>query len=531
MIKSTSETVNRRLSKGVLFCTLVILHLFTACTPGNPDPTAAVPGETCYEGTISKPYQLSPNKSTWLQNPWTPFDWGYPDPCTPQSYFIQLAQDPNFAQVVIEDQFTGASSHWHLLDPLTAGVEYFWRVAAEVGNTRGPFSETASFVMGPFCDEESALVPVAPADGSVINTNPPTFRWENTGNCAQPIEEFYVEIPGYVQECISDTLRWTPPDPLQDCMQYQWLFGYDVFTDEDPGFEGGTMEGPDQFCYTPENVQSTTFFLDTTGTCRTDVLDTAPPTALEDLPPIVQVLDDTPCLATSDEGLSMVSILEAGELGFITEEDEDSGWITAAFLGHEVLCCIPQKEFKPYLDGIASEVIGGLGSIPFAGGAIAGAQEDEPVSYHDALIALYETIQDEIEDDTSFSEGTLGEWSDDWIVKIPPCPSSKTLAYVDIETNCRTGPGAEYPKKDAVRVGEFTEVAGRHEVWNFLFVKSLRIPNSFCWIWGEHAHVIGDISGLPIVIPDLPPLEAPEEPRGEPPPGPKPTCEPGKPCN
>jgi len=157
-------------------------------------------------------------------------------------------------------------------------------------------------------------------------------------------------------------------------------------------------------------------------------------------------------------------------------------------------------------------------------------EDDLDPSLQSMLQTLFEEFKNVLKHDSPSEQETLGGLGEDWINVIPVCPLSKTFVFLDVETNCRSGPGKKYPKRDPVRAWEFTEVVGRHEAWDFLYVKSLRNQDEYCWIWGEYAHVLGDLSQQPIVVPEPPSVDEPDKPLPDQPPGPSPTCEPGKPC-
>jgi hypothetical protein len=223
-------------------------------------------------------------------------------------------------------------------------------------------------------------------------------------------------------------------------------------------------------------------------------------------PDLIFTLDPGVCLGYSEEGIPEISHATAGELGFLTGRGEEGPLREVTWVPDGRQCCASAELLKPILDTAASEVVGALGSIPFAGGALAAVQA-RLVSSSELGEMLWTAMQETLEDKGPEDGQPLEGFPEDWINPLPPCPASGTWAYVDRETNCRTGPGLDYPNKGAIRVGEFTEVVGRHEEWDFWYVKDVRVPNSYCWIWGEYAHILGDSDKLSVVIPDPPPIE------------------------
>ena len=83
-------------------------------------------------------------------------------------------------------------------------------------------------------------------------------------------------------------------------------------------------------------------------------------------------------------------------------------------------------------------------------------------------------------------------------------PSTVTVT-VSVNTNCRTGPGDDYPIVGALVVGQVAEVVGRSASSDNWIVK-LPGKTTTCWLWGYYAAVTGSTAGLPIIAP--PPIPA-----------------------
>jgi hypothetical protein len=73
---------------------------------------------------------------------------------------------------------------------------------------------------------------------------------------------------------------------------------------------------------------------------------------------------------------------------------------------------------------------------------------------------------------------------------------SAPQVHVDVDTNCRTGPGEIYDIVGGLLVGEQAEVVGRWPGGNYWI-----IPNpdgsGECWLWGYYATVEGPTADLP----------------------------------
>jgi hypothetical protein len=83
------------------------------------------------------------------------------------------------------------------------------------------------------------------------------------------------------------------------------------------------------------------------------------------------------------------------------------------------------------------------------------------------------------------------------------------MISVSVDTNCRVGPGQVYDRIGALLVGETTEVLGRNPTARYWYVRNPDKDNSFCWLWGEYATVVGNISALPFYTPPPTPTPPP----------------------
>ena len=84
-----------------------------------------------------------------------------------------------------------------------------------------------------------------------------------------------------------------------------------------------------------------------------------------------------------------------------------------------------------------------------------------------------------------------------------PLPSATAwigpiFIQVSIATNCRTGPGPEFPMIGALMVGETTVIRARTNNPNYWLVDNPDNPGRECWLWGRHATIDGDTDHLPL---------------------------------
>jgi hypothetical protein len=90
-----------------------------------------------------------------------------------------------------------------------------------------------------------------------------------------------------------------------------------------------------------------------------------------------------------------------------------------------------------------------------------------------------------------------------------PHSTGAVTVSVSMDTNCRTGPGEPFSSIGSLMIGETAEVVGRSPNWDFWIIKNPDDPGT-CWLWAQHATVIGDTSKLPIIQPPATPTPTPK---------------------
>ena len=80
------------------------------------------------------------------------------------------------------------------------------------------------------------------------------------------------------------------------------------------------------------------------------------------------------------------------------------------------------------------------------------------------------------------------------------------FASVSLATNCRTGPGSAYPLVTSLQPRQLAIVTARSSVENFWYVTVPDQDGEYCWLWGEHASIAGDITTLPVLTPEPAPV-------------------------
>lgn len=98
---------------------------------------------------------------------------------------------------------------------------------------------------------------------------------------------------------------------------------------------------------------------------------------------------------------------------------------------------------------------------------------------------------------------------------LSPTPSftatlSTPLLSVTVDTNCRVGPGKIYDYLGGLYVGQTAEVYGRNSSSNYFYIRLPENPSIFCWVTGEFATVVGNVSVLPVFTPPPTPTPPPD---------------------
>jgi len=89
---------------------------------------------------------------------------------------------------------------------------------------------------------------------------------------------------------------------------------------------------------------------------------------------------------------------------------------------------------------------------------------------------------------------------------LTPTPSTPVV-QVDVDTNCRSGPGTVYERLGGLLVGEEAEVVGEWDAGDYWIIPNPDGPGD-CWLWGRYATVEGPTADLPLVT--QPPTPTPD---------------------
>ena len=85
--------------------------------------------------------------------------------------------------------------------------------------------------------------------------------------------------------------------------------------------------------------------------------------------------------------------------------------------------------------------------------------------------------------------------------------SETPMISVEVDTNCRVGPGAIFERVGILLVGETAEIVGREPKGEYWYIHNPDADEGteFCWVWGEYATVSGNTLPLLYLSPPPPP--------------------------
>ena len=80
------------------------------------------------------------------------------------------------------------------------------------------------------------------------------------------------------------------------------------------------------------------------------------------------------------------------------------------------------------------------------------------------------------------------------------------MASISTATNCRAGPGSAYPFVVSLQPRQLVVVTAQSSVDNYWYVAIPHQNDEYCWLWGAHASIAGDLSTLPELTPEPAPV-------------------------
>ncbi len=95
------------------------------------------------------PVLLSPANGDSYDDSRQSIMWEYPDPCLPDAYRIDVSPALDFSDTTLSGSTHSPSTRWGIGREVIPCQIYYWRVAAVMGSTLGPYSETRHFLAAP----------------------------------------------------------------------------------------------------------------------------------------------------------------------------------------------------------------------------------------------------------------------------------------------------------------------------------------------------------------------------------------------
>jgi len=102
-------------------------------------------GPLCPEAGLAAPVLVEPADGAAVSESLPLLAWDNPQNCLPESYRVDLATDPSFADTSLSGGTGNPWGRWFPGDPLADCTTYYWRIAPFTGSTLGPYSPTRSF--------------------------------------------------------------------------------------------------------------------------------------------------------------------------------------------------------------------------------------------------------------------------------------------------------------------------------------------------------------------------------------------------
>ena len=250
---------------GLTLLGIIAIILLGGCKPKDPPtgPQKPLPTEQCPADELVAP-SLNPvsteecttagcvtSSTPTLSVYYVAMTAPKPSPagvCNPEKTHFYLSTGPDYM-----DEIGGISTalDWNVTVPLQPGKMYRWAAAGMSKSIEGPLSAYGYFIAGPACTE-SQMTPVIllePADGSIIDTLEPTYKWENQDLCTpwmyrvewspKPVFKiweyggsFATGVDKYPPFNPVTSLKQEKHNILEDCETYYWLVASAIFETE-----------------------------------------------------------------------------------------------------------------------------------------------------------------------------------------------------------------------------------------------------------------------------------------------------------
>jgi len=157
-------------------------------------------GENCETGPLTAPILLQPFNGATLNHLVPTLVWQSSTTCIPSGYHVDIATDPQFANIVFNTETPDPLQTFQVPNPLSNCTRYYWRVGALMTYQVQPFSETFSFrVATEGCEAEPGAGSIVgkvwrdqcsvPHDGSIPSPMPAGCTAVSDGTIADGIRQ------------------------------------------------------------------------------------------------------------------------------------------------------------------------------------------------------------------------------------------------------------------------------------------------------------------------------------------------------
>lgn len=80
------------------------------------------------------------------------------------------------------------------------------------------------------------------------------------------------------------------------------------------------------------------------------------------------------------------------------------------------------------------------------------------------------------------------------------------IIHSTMNTNCRSGPGIQYPVVGALMPDQKVEVHGIYQAGGYWYIQNPTDTSKYCWVWSDTTVVDGNTNYLPVIQPPATPI-------------------------
>jgi uncharacterized protein YgiM (DUF1202 family) len=154
-------------------------------------------------------------------------------------------------------------------------------------------------------------------------------------------------------------------------------------------------------------------------------------------------------------------------------------------------------------------------NLPGGTGSTSNTATSVPVSTQVAqMVAGTETAQADLANQATASQAALSTDTPQFTFTpsiIPTLTFTSTptvpMVSVSVATNCRSGPGNQFPILEVLAVGQSAQLVEQNTQIGYWIIQ-LASGSGTCWLWNQYATATGNTSGLPLVSPPPTPTPA-----------------------